>query len=181
MKVSERPCDEIEELREEIRLLEKEIDEIESRIEDLEGRLYDCEDRESRVEYAEELASEEWNLEHVFMEITTLEQKLEKLEMDEQTNTTFKGCLESAADELRDTVLKKSEAYGDLEPPELCPQMSVDESLLVRLSDKFRRLRNLRTQPIENVFESFDDTIQDIAGYCLLYRANQKFRNGVQK
>lgn len=87
-------------------------------------------------------------------------------------------CMKDAISELVSALREKSRGYGPIEPPELVPQMSVLDSLLVRLSDKIRRLRNLRAQPIEAVTESLDDTILDIAGYCMLYRGYKAFQEG---
>ena len=68
----------------------------------------------------------------------------------------------------------KNQDYGDAfaDAPYLAPEMNVIRAAQVRLSDKFRRLRTLwtttRTPKSE---ESLEDTLRDIAGYCVLLLA----------
>lgn len=68
--------------------------------------------------------------------------------------------------ELANTLIQKNHDYGN----------SVQEqfkeygltSILVRLDDKMRRLKNLRTLTPQVAEESLKDTLKDLSGYALL-------------
>ena len=66
----------------------------------------------------------------------------------------------------------KNAAYGNAaaSPPLLLPDLDPLLAILVRMSDKISRLRSLISGAKEND-ESFNDTIRDLAGYCVLYLA----------
>lgn len=76
---------------------------------------------------------------------------------------------------LCNLLKRKNADYGDSfsEHPYLLPKMFPSTAAYVRLSDKFHRLQTLlntvgnRT----NVNESLQDTIRDVAGYCILLLA----------
>lgn len=82
------------------------------------------------------------------------------------------------------TLVRKNTDYGDsaCSSPILAPNLPVELALLARMSDKVARLRNLAGgigQADESVpyNESLNDTLLDLAGYCLLmynYRLNIK-------
>ncbi|MBQ4194882.1 MAG: DUF1599 domain-containing protein [Thermoguttaceae bacterium] len=73
---------------------------------------------------------------------------------------------------LGETLAAKNADYGDaaFRPPPLVDLTPAD-ALLVRIGDKMRRLQKLAKEPANVATETFDDTILDLAGYCLLYRA----------
>ena len=77
---------------------------------------------------------------------------------------------------LCNLLKKKNADYGDSfsQPPYLLPKMFPTTAAFVRLSDKFHRLRTLWNQenrkPGTN--ESLEDTIRDVAGYCVLLLAD---------
>ena len=74
-------------------------------------------------------------------------------------------------DKLADTLTKKNAAYGD------AFGKSVEKygyiAALVRMSDKWNRLNTLMldSNGIDNLGESVQDTLLDLAGYCILTMA----------
>lgn len=76
---------------------------------------------------------------------------------------------------LRDTLTSKNKDYGSsaFERPYLHPHIPVEDAILVRMSDKVGRLHNLM-QNNAVCDESIDDTVLDLAGYCILFLANRK-------
>ncbi len=82
----------------------------------------------------------------------------------------MKKKIADTCDELKDTLLRKNADYGNsaLTPPILCPSLTAFEGIMVRLGDKFARLKNLNVGHKDSVGESVRDTIKDIAGYCVL-------------
>lgn len=76
--------------------------------------------------------------------------------------------------ELFETLHKKNHDYGSsVFTPSRFTNVSVRDAILVRLGDKVNRLENLKDKGAE-VDESFDDTIKDLAGYCICYLANKR-------
>lgn len=84
-----------------------------------------------------------------------------------------------------DLMLRKNNDYGGAvwSAPVLRPNLSPNDAILVRMSDKIQRLQSLFTkqQPVKaireetiecEVDESIEDTISDLGAYCLLYLAN---------
>ena len=73
---------------------------------------------------------------------------------------------------LCELLKRKNADYGDSfsEPPYLLPKMPPSTAALVRLSDKFHRLKTLwDLKDRKSVTgESLYDTVRDIAGYCVL-------------
>lgn len=88
--------------------------------------------------------------------------------------------VEAIIDELRDTLARKGADYGKsiFLPAPLVPNLDPATAILVRMGDKIRRLENIATKRNEVADETFDDTILDLAGYCVLYltqaRANRE-------
>ena len=71
------------------------------------------------------------------------------------------------------TLLKKNHDYESSawEEPILVPGLTVGDSILVRMSDKVKRLRSLRGKKNEISDESYNDTMGDLGSYALLYLA----------
>lgn len=108
--------------------------------------------------------------------------------MDSQLNHDFsiiddatRGCRGPDAQRLAEychaltaTLLRKNHDYGAAvwQEPILCPGMATRSAILVRMSDKIGRLRKLLASNDPQVAESIDDTLADLAGYCLLELAN---------
>ena len=71
-------------------------------------------------------------------------------------------------------LLAKNRNYGNsaLTAPPLA-DVSIQTGILVRLGDKFKRLQKLTHGEQDKVGESLKDTIQDIAGYCILYLVSE--------
>ena len=70
--------------------------------------------------------------------------------------------------EIHEMYIKKNSDYGD-SVGELYRRLG-DISFLTRISDKYNRLMNLMTKDKpEQHFESIQDTIQDMANYCIIW------------
>ena len=82
------------------------------------------------------------------------------------------GMLADIGCENLATLLRKNADYGSsgLQEPLLVPGMDARQSLLVRMSDKVARIRALQSKGPE-VAESLEDTMLDLANYCLLWVA----------
>lgn len=80
--------------------------------------------------------------------------------------------IREVCERLRTTLEAKNAAYGDSASrvPILAPKLDSRTALFVRMSDKISRLRSLIDGADEND-ESLDDTMLDLAGYCVLYLA----------
>ncbi len=82
--------------------------------------------------------------------------------------------------EVVGTLLRKNHDYGSavFEPPLLCPRLSAQEGILVRMSDKLRRLTALAGKEEQaEVAESLDDTLKDLAGYAILLLVARREKN----
>ena len=84
--------------------------------------------------------------------------------------------IQKQCDLLADLLKRKNADYGDSfsERPYLLPNITTNTSAYIRLSDKFHRLRTLLNieEPDRKVDETIEDTLRDIAGYCLLLLAD---------
>ena len=75
---------------------------------------------------------------------------------------------------LADLLVKKNHDYGDaaLRSPILAPHFPAELSIVIRMSDKIERMRHfISLKETLMVSESFDDTVRDLAGYCVLLLA----------
>ena len=71
------------------------------------------------------------------------------------------------ADSLVNLYEKKNKAYGDSFGTTF--QKLGIISAVTRISDKYNRLVNLATHPdIDNLGESIEDTLKDMASYCIM-------------
>lgn len=71
---------------------------------------------------------------------------------------------------MTETLISKNKDYGNSFENTL--NKYGDTALMLRLEDKFNRLESLFTNKESLVKdENFEDTIMDLAGYCLLYLA----------
>lgn len=79
--------------------------------------------------------------------------------------------IENECDRLKRTLLSKNAAYGSaaFDAPDLLPDSTPGAGLLIRMGDKFRRLRALARREAGGGAETFLDTVFDLAGYCLLF------------
>jgi hypothetical protein len=82
------------------------------------------------------------------------------------------GVLAEIGVENLATLLRKNSDYGSsgLCEPILVPGMQPRQALLVRMSDKIARIQTLQDRAPE-VAESLEDTMLDLANYCLLWVA----------
>ena len=70
--------------------------------------------------------------------------------------------------DIHKMYVKKNSDYGD-SVGELYRRLG-DISFLTRISDKYNRLMNLMTKENpEQYYESIEDTIQDMANYCIIW------------
>lgn len=86
--------------------------------------------------------------------------------------------IERLVDFFKQTLVDKNLAYGNavFEKPMLLPNASEGDAILVRMSDKINRLVSLAYGSGDNG-ESFDDTVFDLAGYCILYLVSKEEQN----
>jgi len=82
------------------------------------------------------------------------------------------GVLAEIGVENLATLLRKNADYGSsgLGEPILVPGMDARRALLVRMSDKVARILSLQHKAPE-VAEALEDTMLDLANYCLLWVA----------
>lgn len=87
--------------------------------------------------------------------------------------TTFNEHYNLILDTMRDTFEKKNHDYGD-STQKLYEQFS--ESYFIRIADKFNRINTLLTNNDDpKVDEKLEDTILDLANYCVLWLANKNY------
>jgi len=67
---------------------------------------------------------------------------------------------------LNETLKKKNKDYGDSYVKSV--ERFGEWVILVRLMDKFNRLEQLIQNKEQKVDESIEDTLLDLAGYCIL-------------
>ena len=83
-------------------------------------------------------------------------------------------------EEMGDLYEKKNTAYGN-SFAESYEEFGLISSI-VRLSDKFKRLKSLHKNPnIDDIGESIDDTIKDMACYCIMTMIERKLEKGREK
>ena len=89
------------------------------------------------------------------------------------------GILADIGCENLATLLRKNADYGSsgLGEPVLVPGMEPRKALLVRMSDKIARIQTLQHKGPE-VAESLEDTMLDLANYCLLWVAADRLAAG---
>ena len=68
-------------------------------------------------------------------------------------------------------LLAKNTDYGGSawQIPTLAPELSPREAIQCRMSDKVQRLQTLLSGTAPEVLESTEDTMRDLAGYCILW------------
>lgn len=71
---------------------------------------------------------------------------------------------------LRKILISKNQNYGNsaFRPPVLLPDLPAEKAIFVRMSDKVARLAQLTSGEKDRVGESIEDTLYDLAGYCVL-------------
>lgn len=77
-----------------------------------------------------------------------------------------KDSIHFHANELAELLIKKNHDYGN-SVQEQFDEYGLD-SILIRLDDKMRRLKSLRSKDPQVVGESLQDTAKDLSGYALL-------------
>jgi hypothetical protein len=79
-------------------------------------------------------------------------------------------------------LLAKNHDYGCSAntPPVLAPGVPASKAILVRISDKIKRLERLARADVNpKVNESFDDTLRDLQGYITLYFVNRTLEDEI--
>lgn len=89
---------------------------------------------------------------------------------------------EQICNEIHEMYIKKNADYGD-SVGELYQKLG-DVSFLTRISDKYHRLMNLMCDydgymKKEINYESVDDTIQDLANYCIIWLMERELERDV--
>lgn len=94
----------------------------------------------------------------------------EVLQSENVSGDTYK--LARTAVEVGALLVRKNQDYGSsgMKRPVLMPSISPRQALLCRMSDKVARIAELSagTDPAVRD-ESLEDTIRDLAGYCILW------------
>lgn len=86
---------------------------------------------------------------------------------------TFNQHYNLILENMRDTFEKKNHDYGD-STQKLYEQFT--ESYFIRIADKFNRINTLLTNNDDpKVDEKLEDTILDLANYCVLWLANKNY------
>ena len=86
---------------------------------------------------------------------------------------TFDEHYNAILNNMRDTFEKKNHDYGD-STQKLYEQFK--ESYFIRIADKFNRINTLLTNNDDpKVDEKLEDTILDMANYCVLWLANKNY------
>lgn len=82
----------------------------------------------------------------------------------------IKDKIDTACSNLCGILQRKNADYGNsaLEKPCLVNNMTSLDGIMVRLGDKFSRLRTIYGAENHQTNESVQDTLTDIAGYCIL-------------
>ena len=79
---------------------------------------------------------------------------------------------------LKETYKAKNHDYGNSVGDTY--EKFGDVSFLVRITDKFNRLNSLYQKGTAQVSESMDDTILDMANYCLLWLVEREYADEVK-
>jgi len=74
--------------------------------------------------------------------------------------------ISNVCDELKELLIRKNRDYGNSFSKQY--EKYGMTSSLIRMEDKMNRLSNLISGAKQEVNESIDDTLQDLAGYALL-------------
>lgn len=83
---------------------------------------------------------------------------------------------EQICNELHEMYIKKNADYGD-SVGELYSKLG-DISFLTRISDKYNRLMNLMLAGGGENYESIEDTIRDMANYCIIWLMERELMYG---
>lgn len=85
----------------------------------------------------------------------------------------WEGAIQRECETLKDFLTRKNQNYGGavFENPSLCRGIPALMALLVRMSDKTARIAALTNGEKDKVGESIEDTVRDLAGYCVLFLA----------
>ncbi|MGF9711649.1 nucleotide modification associated domain-containing protein [Paenibacillus naphthalenovorans] len=85
--------------------------------------------------------------------------------------------IEIVISEVGSTLIRKNRDYGDSFAKQFAKYGAL--SGLIRMDDKMRRLENLVGGAEQNVDESIEDTLMDLAGYAILCVIELRKKTGV--
>ena len=86
---------------------------------------------------------------------------------------------DSLLEDLQDTYARKNNDYGDSVGDTY--RKYGDLSFLVRITDKFNRIETLSNRTDQMVMdESLEDTIKDLANYCLLWLVEKENNKSIK-
>lgn len=137
------------------------------------------------IEYNSKAEVMRWANTHVAIEpVSELDSIFNKrlVEMDSQADTGCREgctgdlqecCIVKVCDQMRETLLHKNACYGGAAFRDVVlmgERIPAKEALKVRLSDKIRRL-------LDGKEFGSEDTLQDLAGYCLLVAALKEYED----
>lgn len=77
---------------------------------------------------------------------------------------TFDESIQTLANSITTLVISKQKKYGKSNILDFG-----ENGVLVRMNDKFARLKNMVLNDIQDADEPIDDTLRDIIGYSLLW------------
>jgi hypothetical protein len=80
--------------------------------------------------------------------------------------SSFEEAIDAVVKEIRDTVVRKQHDYGPYNI--LHSPFGPERALLVRIWDKFARIKNLIERGNAPVNEGLDDSWLDMAGYAII-------------
>jgi len=81
----------------------------------------------------------------------------------------MKEKIEQHCDNLAETLKRKNADYGNsFALPGILSSAGPEEKLFIRMDDKLQRIKALRNKPPEVSDEPLRDSLQDLAGYCIL-------------
>lgn len=91
-------------------------------------------------------------------------------EISDKVRDASADAMKEELKKILDVVFAKNKDYGNsaLQNPVLIPWLGRKMALLVRLSDKVHRVRNLLNSNKEATYEPLQDSLRDVVGYVFL-------------
>ena len=95
--------------------------------------------------------------------------------MENIKDDSFVKAVQEELKALGALLIEKNKAYGDSisSKPLFVKDVSIETAIMVRANDKIKRLDNLLKNGGTENDETIDDTIRDLAGYCVLWLINR--------
>lgn len=95
--------------------------------------------------------------------------------MENIKDDSFVRAVQEELKTLGTLLVEKNRAYGDsiASEPLFAKGVNTETAIMVRANDKIKRLDNLLKNGGTENDETIDDTIRDLAGYCILWLINR--------